>query len=152
MTTLNPTLTITLPRTFLPGSLDPLLFSASDDENDLGIIDFVRPPQTPRVVSITSDHQHGDNPLRWSYQHAILAWTVSARVATEAAAQAYFKEIQAAITQALKFPVTTKEDDAPAEVWTCNPGAVVPAARSLQNMQHHDTLWTVSLPCYPIPA
>lgn len=150
MSTLNPTLTLSIDRAAL--SLAPLVLSANDDEHPLGIIEFVEPPLVPRIEGIDDTHLHGTVPLRWSYNQSILAFTVAPRVETETAAQAVLEELRAAVTQALRYQVTQTISDAPPKVWTCNPGQITPTGRDLLDLRHHWPLRTVSLPCHPIPA
>lgn len=149
----DPTLVISIPRLLLPGSLDPLVFSGTQDENPLGISDFAEPPLTPRIVGVENDAPvHGSTPLRWSYQDTTLQWATYPDADDETDVQAFFAEIQAAITQGLRFPVHVTISDAPTKVWSCQPGTITPEARSRPNLANHDPSWTILLPCNPIPG
>lgn len=146
----EPTLTISIDRTAL--ALTPLVLSGRDDGSPLGVTDFTEPGRQPRIVSISSDHQHGDNPLRWSYQQAVLTFSAFPEADDEATAQAALEELRAAITQGLRYEVTVTISDAPPKVWTCNPGTLSPPSRDYLNLKHHFPVWSVTLPCHPIPA
>lgn len=152
MTTLNPTLTISIDRTGMPGDPNPLVFTAIDDpDRPLGINDYVQPATQSQIVAIRDDHLHGEKPLRWSYGQAMLQWNTFPVAATETVAQALLVEIRAALGR-LRYEITTQVSGAPAETWTSYAGSVVPTGRTLENLTHHDPIWAITVPCHPIPA
>lgn len=147
----EPTLTITIDRASLGKS--PLVFSATDGVGQLGCGSFQKPGMVARVTYAPSPaYQHGEIPLAWSLQQGLLNWTAFPDVGTETEAQALYAEIWEAATQWPSYLVTTVEDDAPAETWTCYPGSVEPEARTRANLLDHDTVWAIALPCYPVSA
>jgi len=144
------TFLISIDRTLL--ELDPLVFSGEDDGTVLGCSGYQEPAMQPRVDYFpTSVFQDGDDPRGWSWQQSILGWDAFPAVATETLSRAQHAEIVAAITQALKFPVTVTVGDAAPETWTCNPGSVVYATgRTFADLSYHNPVWAISLPCHPV--
>lgn len=150
MTDLTPTLTISIDRTLV--AKDPLVFSAVDGDGALGVMSFQAPGRIPRHLSISPVYTHSDVSLGWSFQQGLLRWETFPDVASEAAAKALYLDIIEACTQWPSYAVTVTEGEASADVWTCKPGSVEPAARTRANMVDHDTVWSIALPCYPVPS
>lgn len=145
-------LLISIDRTLL--GLPPLVLSGIDDANLLGVADYREPERVARVTyAPTSRHEHGDMPLAMSLAQSVLGFDVFPTAATESAARALHTELSNAITQGLEFPVTVTVGDAPAETWTCNPGFIAyPNGRTFVDLRDHNAIWSVSLPCYPVPV
>lgn len=145
----DPTLTISIDRTVL--SLSPLVFVGQGD-GELGIEDYREPAIQPRVsYAPSSEWQHGEIAMGWSYQQSILEWSFFTDVDTESESRALIAAVRAAVTQGINFEVTVSVSDADDEVWVCNPGSVSPTeSRTYLNMRTPDPVWNVSLPCYPV--
>ena len=146
----TPALTVSIDRTSL--SLAALVASGTNDATVLGVTGYSEPGAVPRVTyGPTSAYLHGDKPLAWSYQQGVLQLEIVARASTETAAQALYDALAAAITQWPSYAVTTVVNGV-TKVWTCYPGSLVPAERTLVDLRNHDAAWAVSLPCYPVHA
>lgn len=146
------TLTITISRTEL--SLSPLVLSGSDDANPIGVANFVEPARQARVKwAPSSDDVHGDVALSSSFQQAIIGFEAfTDQAASEAASRLLLDALWAALSQ-FAFTVTDVVDGAPGRVWSCNTGSMVPTGpRSYLDMQGHNAVWSVSIPCHPIPT
>lgn len=145
------TITISIDRTAL--SLSPLVMDGNaDGTSGLAVANYTDPALQARIQYAPSSlEQHGDLALGWTWQQTILGFDVFPDdQASEAAAQALVDELRDAITQALEFDVTVTKGGS-VEVWTCNPGSLVPVGgRTVANLEEHDAVWTVTLPCFPV--
>jgi hypothetical protein len=145
-----PTFDISIDRTSL--SLAPLEMSGNDGATTaLKVTTYRAPAMQARVkYAPSSEYVHGDVPLAWSWQQAILTFDVTTRgAATEAAAKAAVAELVEAVAR-LSYTVTVTEDGV-VEAWACDPGTVAPRDdRNRVDLEYHSTVWTVSIPCHPI--
>ena len=147
----DPTLTISIARTSL--SLPPLLFSATHDGTALGVVEY-QPPAMQARIEYAPDvpSVHGSAATSWAWQESILGWSgVLDDAAGEAAVQASYTEVLAAITQ-WSYAVTTQVNGAPAQVWSCRPGSQIPDARTYADLANSNPVYAVTIPVYPIPA
>jgi hypothetical protein len=132
----------------------PLVLSGSDDANPIGVTNYSDPAMQSRVrYAPTSEFVHGEQPLGWTLQQTILGFDIVTDLAgSEAASRSLIADVRAAITQ-FAFTVTVAVEDAPAEVWSCNPGSMsLTNPRSYYDLRDHNPVWSVTIPCYPIPA
>lgn len=148
---LNPTLTISIARTSL--SLSPLVLSAANDANSLGLAGYQEPAIQAQVRwAPDSAYLDGSVALASRREHTLLnfdAYTDSA--ATEAASRSLIADLRAAVNQ-WEYLVTVTVDGATAEVWTCQPGSVGAATRSYEDLRSHTVTYPVSIPCHPVRA
>jgi hypothetical protein len=144
-------LTISIDRTSL--SLTPLVLSAVDDANPLGIVNFTEPGRIARIrYAPPSDIFHGDSALAMTYQQALLAFdVVTDQAATEQASRDLLDDLRDALGQ-FPYTTTTIVNGATPQVWTCDPGSVAPIARTWFNLENLDPVASVTIPCYPIPG
>jgi len=150
----DPTRTISIDRSGMPGALGPLLFSAADDSTELGIYDFQEPGLQMRVFyAPDSIDIHGSEATGASYQQAVLGWDWAAdQAASETEVQAAYDEVAAAIAQ-MSFLVTTQTNGAPARVWAADPGSILPSPRDYAELADpRMAVYAVTLPVYPIPG
>lgn len=146
------TLTISISRTSL--ALAPLVLSAADDANPLGITDYTEPAVLPRVTFAPDSAYENDSlQLAVAWQQTILGFEVTTDLAaTEAASRLLIAELRQAVSQ-FSFTVTVTVDGAPAETWTCHTGSVVPvSSRTFSDLENHDPEWSVTIPAHPIRA
>jgi hypothetical protein len=132
-------------------SLTPLVIK-SDRTTGLTLVSYREPAMQPRIkYAPTSDWQHGDLALGFTYQQVVLSFQVAARTAaSEAVARSAIAELVAALGR-LSYLVTVTLAGAPAETWTCDPGAVVAVDdRQYADLAHHDPAWQISIPAYPV--
>jgi hypothetical protein len=145
------TLTISIDRTSL--SLTALLLTGHDDAaRVLSVSDYQEPAMQPRIqYAPTSDDVAGEMPLGWSWQDSILGFNVFAEDASsEADARSRVAQVVASVAR-LSYAITVTVGDADPETWTCRPGSVTPVGgRSLVDLTHHDPVWSVAIPVYPI--
>lgn len=145
-------LTISINRTSL--SLSALSMSALlADGTALGIVGYQEPAKTPRVgYAPSSNYEHGDTVLSWSWQQSILNFdVVPVNPATEAVARDLIDQLVTAVSR-VQYQTTVTVNGV-AKVWTCDVGSVTPAgARTLVDLKTKAPVWAVSIPCYPIPA
>lgn len=148
----DPTLTISIDRTSL--SLSPLLASGREDGTTLGVTSFTEPAKMPRVTyAPSSAYSHGETPLAWAYQQALLRFEIVASVSDEAGSKAQLAALEAACAQWPTFTVTVTVGNAAPRVYSCHPGSVEPAGeRTLVDLRDVNPAWIVALPCHPIPA
>ena len=147
-------LTISLSRTELPGSLPALVLSGSDDANAIGVRNYVRPARVARVgYAPPSKYVHSDAALSGSLALALLQFDVVTDQATsETASRASLALLEAALGQ-FAFTATVTVNGATAEVWSCNMGSIVPVgSRTEFDMAGFDPTFSVSIPCHPIPS
>lgn len=150
----DPTLTISIDRASLPGSLSPLVLSATIDSNPLGIVNYQAPARQARVsYAPDSRDVHGSESDGASWQQALLSFDWMCDTADdETDLQAAYEEVVAAVGQ-FKYPVTTQVSGAPAQVWSADMGSVTPPQRTFVDLAHPDALVVaVSIPVYPIPG
>lgn len=149
----DPTLTITIDRSSLPGSLDPLEFSGNLDDAGLGILDYQPPARQARVAyAPDSVNTHGSEATGASWQQAILGFDwVCDTAADETALQAAYEEVVAALGQ-FSYEVTTQVSGAPAQTWSADMGSCAPSQRDYENLANLNPVYAVSIPVYPIPG
>jgi hypothetical protein len=145
------TLTITLSRTEL--ALSPLILSGSDDANAIGITNYQEPPRQSRVAyAPDSAYVHGSTALAGVWQQSILAFDiVTDQAATEAASRTLVASVLAAIGQ-FSYTATVVVDGAPSEAWACDMGSMTGPPRDYFSLQGHDPVWSVLIPCHPLPT
>lgn len=149
------TLTITVDRTGMAGAPDPLVLLGHDGSSNtvLSVTNFQEPAKAPRVrYAPPSDFSHGDVPLGWSWQQSLLSFDVAPFDADEGAGRAAIEELEGALSR-LSFEVTVEVNDAPARTYVCTVGAVMPnGPRTFVDMRDSDPVWTVTIPCHPVPT
>lgn len=151
----DPTLTITIDRSGMPGALTDLVLSARLDGADFGITSYSPPDfESQNTYAADSPYTHGSEVAASKIAQGFLtfAW-VPVSATTTAEVQVARDEIKAAIRQ-FSFLVTTKEGLAPAEVWAADPGSQRLAGGSLTRMviKHLVPVYVVTIPVYPIPG
>jgi hypothetical protein len=125
----------------------------NDRTTPLTLVSFREPARQPRVEYAPTSHwQDGEMPLSLSLQQSLLGFDVAARgAASESAAQAAYAALDTA-TYSLAVPVHVVWHDH-TQIWTCHAGSRTPATdRDYVNLRDHDAVWSVSLPCHPIPT
>lgn len=146
-----PTFAISIDRTSL--SLPALEMSGNDGAaTPLKVTTYREPAMQARVkYAPSSEYEHGDVALAWSWQQTVLSFEVTTRgAATETAARAAVAELVAAVAR-LSYTVTVTPDDAAPETWACDPGTVAPRDdRSLVDLTHHSSVWVVTIPAHPV--
>lgn len=153
-----PSLTITIDRTGMAGSPDPLVLvgDRSDVASNsvLGVSGYREPArQMRRRTAPPSDFSHGDVTLGWSWQQSILPFDVTAMPgSSETQVKAAIAELEAAIAR-LQFEVTVVVGDAPGLVYVCDAGEAIPTGdRSYADLRAVRPSWSVSIPCHPVPT
>lgn len=147
------TLTITLTRDEIEGGTD-LVLSGSSDANPIGITNYMEPAVQARIrYAPDSDDIEGSVSLTRTWQQTFLQFdVVTDQESTEAESRALLAELRAALGQ-FRFTATVVVDGAPAEAWACDTGSMVPkGARTLMDLEHHDPVWSVQIPCRPTPT
>lgn len=143
------TLTITISR-----DGDDLVLSGTDDENPIGVTNYQEPPRQARIeYAPSSRYVHGDEALSTTYQQTFLSFdVVTDQETTEAESRELLAELWEAIGQ-FSYTATVVVDGAPAETWACDTGSMTPVGnRTLLDLEHHNPLWSVRLPCKPLPT
>lgn len=147
-------LTISIDRSNMAGSLDPLVLlgHVGSANTVLGVIGYREPARQTRVrYAPPSDFTHGDVALGWNWQQSVLPFTVRGFGATETQVKAAIAELEAAVAR-MSYEVTVTVSDAPALVWTCDPGQVIPVRdRSYTDLRLAVPAWSVEIPCHPVP-
>lgn len=145
------TLAISIDRSSL--SLSPLvLLGHPDPDLALGVTSYTEPAMQARIAyAPTSDYQHGEQSLAWSWQEAMLNFSVATfNQVTEDASRLLVAELLAAITQ-FSYVTTVTTNGASPEAWSCSPGSLTPSGgRSVADMTHHVPEWAVAIPCHPV--
>lgn len=150
---IDPTLTISISRLLLPGSLAPLEFSASLDGTLLGILSYQEPALVQRL-GYMPDHPDvdGSELTSASIQKTLLSFDWAADLATsETQAQSAKAQVRAALRQ-FTYTVTTQVSGAPAEVWTADPGNMTPSPRTYVDLANFGQAHEVSIPVDPTPG
>lgn len=150
----DPNVTIKVYRSGMEGSPDPLEFSGIDDSVALGIFGFQRPGLQMRITyAPDSNSRHGSTKRAAAYQQAILGWDWAAdAAATETEVAAAYAEVAAAIAQ-FTYVVGTTVSDADEELWSADPGSMVPSPRTYEDLvDPGQVVYAVSIPVYPIPG
>lgn len=143
------TLTFSIARTSL--SLSPLVLSANDDSNTWGILPGYTPPgRIARVRYASSNFTHGDVAVGSTWQQAVHSFDVSPTVASAAGLAAAVAELQAALGQFTYLTTVTR--NGVAEVWTCDTGSLSPAPLDVNEVDHHQPVYSVTIPCYPVAS
>lgn len=148
------TLEIVISRDDLPGDLDPMVLSGSNDENVLGITSFVEPGRQARIrYAPPSDVIEGDIALAATYQQSVIGFNV---VTDQAATEAESREQLLALKDALgqfRYEVTITVDTGQPEVWTCDTASITPLGpRTFFDLEGHNPVWAVAIPCRPTPS
>jgi hypothetical protein len=152
-------LTLTISRTEL--SLSPLVLSGNDgavagagDANPIGVTNYQEPGYQADVsYADDSMYVHGSTPLAWKYQQAVMNFDiVTDEAASEAESRALFAQVRAAIVQS-SYTVAVAIGGTSAGTWTCHMGSMTPnGSRTYLNVRDSDPVWSIALPCYPVPA
>lgn len=143
-------LTISIARTSM--SLPALVLTGHDDASRvLSVSDYTEPALQARITYAPDGDTHGSLALGWSYQQAILGFSVfKESAASEAEARAAIAELAAALGR-MRYTVTITVNDADPEAWTCDAGSIAPAGgRSFNDLKTHDNAWAVTIPAYPV--
>lgn len=150
---LDPTLTVSMTRTLLPGSLPPLEFSATLDGTTLGIAGFQRPGAIARNGYAPANRfMDGLAATSSAWEKASLGLDWFADLAeTETDNQAAYNEVWACIGQ-FRFLITTKVSDAPAQVWIADRGSMSPNPLTYLDMVYPGPVYPVTIPVHPIPG
>jgi len=146
-------LTVSIARSS-PLPTTPLVLSGTADANQLGITNYMEPARQARIAyAPDSAWVHGSQALAWAWQQTLLQFdVVTDLAASETASRNLLTDLRNAITQ-WKFNVTVTIGGAAGEVWACQPGSIAPAGgRTYADIENHDPIWSVSIPCYPIPS
>lgn len=125
----------------------------NDRTTPLTLVGLREPARQTRIAyAPASAWMPGEMPLAVTWQQSLLGLEVAARgAATESAAQAALAELDNAVLS-LGVPVHVVWHDH-TQVWTCHGGSRTPSTdRDYVNLRDHDPVWSVSLPCYPIPT
>lgn len=133
-------------------SLSPLVLAGHDITRVLSVSGYREPSMQARITYAPTGDQHGDMPLGWSYQEALLGFNAfdEAPGDTEDDARAKIAELAAALGR-LSYEVTVTINDADPETWTCRPGSIAPADdRTSIDLQTNTNTWAVTIPAYPI--
>lgn len=145
------TLSISIART----AGGPLALQGHDSTTSGLVISAYREPARQQRIHYAPQSVYipGEQPLAATWQQTMLAFEVFAqKPASESQARTWHAELLAAVTQ-WSFLTTVTVDGATPEVWTCHPGSVEPRGdRSLVDLKHNNPVWSVAIPCYPIPA
>lgn len=148
------TLTVSIDRTGMAGAPTPLVLlgHVGSANTVLGVTGYREPARQTRVrYAPPSDFTHGDVALGWNWQQSILSLTVRGLGATEAEVKAAIAELEAAVAR-MPYEVTVTVGDAPALVWTCDPGQVIPVReRTYTDLRLATASWSVEIPCHPVP-
>lgn len=151
----SPNVLISIDRTGMAGSPAPLVLAATENHGSsntvLGVTEYGEPAIQARVqYAPTSAWLHGEEPLGWTYQQSLLAFSVAPVNSDETDGREAVEELRAALSR-LSFEITVTVDDAPAETWTCTAGTVEPAgSRTLANLRHNCPSWSVGVPAHPV--
>lgn len=148
----EPTLSISISRTDL--SLSPLVLTGTPGDSGLGIVSYQAPAKQRRLTyAPSSPYLDGDTLIASVWQQSFLTLSVvSDNVSTENASKSALQTFEDAISQ-FSFTVTVTENGGTAQVWTCDPGSMSPAAgRTYVDLRDHNPVWLVTIPCQPIPG
>lgn len=147
----HPTFTISIDRTGMAGSPAPLTFSGTPGVGKRGVEGFQEPRLQVRRRTVEADDIHGDLTQAWKYQQAILGFNVVLDDSDdEDEVTDLLDEIRAAITR-FSYAVTVEKNGGTGEVWSCTVGeANHSGPRTYANLQDHNPVIEVSLPCHPV--
>ena len=146
---------VTIDRTSL-GKAD-LTYTATPGDGVLGITAFIPPGRVQRITYAPDvPGMDGSLALAKSLQQALLGWSVVTDGAMdEAAIAAAIAELEEALDQFPRYLVTTQVGNAPAEVWSADPGSVALAdssGRTFVDLSNLDPVYSVTIPVFPIPG
>lgn len=133
-------------------TLDAFVLCGHDATRDLSVTAYREPAMQPRIQYAPTGDQHGDTPLGWSYQEAILSFNVFNETVgdTEDDMRGKIAELGAALGR-LSYTVAVTIGDAGAETWTCRPGTVAPVDdRDSIDLRSARPLWAVTIPVHPV--
>jgi hypothetical protein len=149
----DPTLTISIDRSGMTGSLGPLEFSGKLDGTSLGIVNYQAPARQSRTAyAPDSINIHGSEAIGAAWQQAILSFEwVCDTASSETDVQAAYDEVVAALEQ-FSYPVTTQVSGAPAQSWAADMGSCAPSGRTYADLANTNPVYAVTIPVYPIPA
>lgn len=145
------TLIVSINRASMGGAPELVLYGHGNLPG-LAVEGYTEPAMRPRTTyAPDSDWVNGSMPLSMVWQESILGFTVFAdAAASEAEARSWIADLVQALGR-LRYPVTVTVGDAAPETWVCGPGTVAPAGgRSRADLQDHNNVWEVTIPCQPI--
>lgn len=148
-------LTIAISRTGLPGGLGPLVLSAEDDANPLGITAYSSPGRIGRVTYLPDEPDiHGSIPQAGSLQQGVISFGVLATAASESVMRSLIGPLEQALGQ-LNYTVTETIGDAAPRVYPAVMGSIElanNAGRTYEDLRDSDPVYAVTIPVYPIPS
>lgn len=148
-------LTITISRTLLPGSLSPLVLSGVVDANAIGITRYSPPALQQRLTyAPDSADVHGSELIAAAYQQSILGFDFVTNTSSESTQQTSLATVVAALGQ-FTYTVTTQVSGATAQVWRADPGDIRLAAadgRTYSDLTYANPEYAVTIPVYPIAS
>lgn len=146
----NPTLTFSIDRTSL--SLSPLVLSALPGASALGIVAYRKPALIRRnTYAPDSPYSPGATLLSSVVEQTNHALSVLPQdVATQAEVDDAIAELYAAISQ-FPYEVTVTENGE-ATTTVCDPGSMTPDDTTRISLAHLVPVWSVVVPCFPIPV
>lgn len=150
---IDPSLTISITRLLLPGSLAPLQFAATPADETLGIFNYQPPSAIARNGYAPANRFRDGAELTssaWEKTNLGLDWMAD-EASSETEIQAAYAEVLAAIGQ-FTFEVTTQVSGAPAQVWRADRGSMSPAPRTYLDLANLCPVYPVTIPVHPIPG
>jgi hypothetical protein len=146
----EPTATLSIDRSGLPGAPSPLVI-AGDFSTTLGLVSLKTPGKVARIkYAPDSDYFAGSEALARTYQQGLISCEVQPDVASEAALRTAVADLEAALGQ-FRYTVTITINGV-ADVWTCDTASIEPPERDYVDLRDFDPVYTVTIPCKPIPA
>lgn len=149
----EPGFSISIDRASMAGDLDPLVISGVSGETPLTVVSFTEPAKIAEIDWLPDMPEvSGSTPRAFRYAQAVMGFTVASYDAeSETDSRALITELWAAIAR-LGFPIVLTVADAPDETWSCRPGSLaMGGARDWVDLAYSNPLWSVTIPCYPIP-
>lgn len=139
----------------MAGSPAPLVLSGMEDGTTWGLASLRVPGRIARVAYYP-DHPEvsGSKARAAALQQGILSFAAFPDVTSEAAQQAAFAELAAAIGR-FSYTLTTTVAGAAGQVWSCDWGSIEledSSGRTFEDLADSKPLYVVSIPVYPIPS
>lgn len=111
---------------------------------------FLVPAAIPNVAYASSPFHHGATAVQWSYQQAFLQFDANVIVDSASDLTDAMNDVKAQLGR-LDY-TTTVDWNGEVTVWSCNPGTFQPAALGLYEASENRPTFSITIPCYPIPA
>lgn len=107
------------------------------------------PAQIAQTRYVTSDVLHGDTPVSSTWLHTAMSGDVLLEAEDAGERAAAIAELQEALGRVTFAATVNWNGDE--SVWRCDRGSMTPSAMDYLSVAREQPVYTLTIPCYPLP-